>query len=102
MINLQITPDGKYPEHQKLMAVQQYSQVIGEFLEWLQAEPQGYAICAFDLFLGDEGRYFPANLNITVTLAGFFKIDLVKIDQEKSQMLDELRDVHQIKELTGE
>ncbi len=98
MIDLQKNPDGKYPEHQKLKAVQQHSQVIGEFLEWLSSEEQGYTLCAFDQNKGDEGQYFPANLNLNVTLAQFFKIDLNKIEQERCQMLDELRDANQIRE----
>ena len=34
----------KYPEHEKLKKIQDQSQIVGEFLEWLSCEHE-YFIC---------------------------------------------------------
>lgn len=43
----------RYPEHEKLKAVRDRSQAVGEFLEWLFG--QGYAICRWRA-AGDNGQ----------------------------------------------
>src|SRR5512135_3496653 len=89
-----------FPEHDKLHAVKDRSQSIGEFLEWLQSE-KGYVVCERLRTNGDEDEdededdadyeLVPANLGVTRLLAEFFKIDLEKLEAEKRQMLDQLR-----------
>jgi hypothetical protein len=74
-----------YPEHEKLMLIKNESQIIGEFLEWLRGT---------NLFIGyaDEGgldMYYASNEEI---LAEYFKIDLYKLEQEKNQMLKQLKE----------
>ena len=102
----------EYPEHEKLMKVKDESQVIGEFLEGC-----GYTLCEFQPE-ADEPRwidedtgapshvfadnavenfawypegYYPVRGGINEILAGYFGIDLDKIEDEKRQMLEELR-----------
>lgn len=41
-----MTDEAKYPEHGKMKAVQNRSQIIGEFLEWLEYE-KGYALATY-------------------------------------------------------
>ena len=109
----------EYPEHDKMAAVKDRSQAIGEFLDWMPTG--GY-------FLGQwacAGHYDPdekhvvaehenrdidywfhqrghldgcdrvhatmANVGIERVLAEYFDIDLRKIDVEKDQMLASIR-----------
>ena len=78
-----------YPEHQKLRAVKDKSQCVGEFIEWLGE--QGIMLCCND---GQVGMY-PINWPITESrnklLARFFGIDLNRLEDEKLAMLDEQR-----------
>jgi len=95
----------EYPEHDKLHAVVDKSQAIGEFCEWLQSEKgvafmgrehvhseeecgkvSGFWQC--DYYKGQR-EYF--HFDITKLLSEFFDIDLKKLDNEKRAMLDEQR-----------
>lgn len=76
-----------YPEHEKLKEVQDQSQVIGEFLEWLNYERK-YSLCE------NEIRYdswLPVSENHQELLAQYFNINLDKLEQEKRQMLESLK-----------
>ena len=77
----------KYSEHEKLKEIQDQSQIIGEFLEWLGYEHE-YFICEK---LGQLQEWYPISQNHQKLLAQFFDIDLDKLEQEKRQMLEELR-----------
>lgn len=79
----------KYPEHEKLILVQDQSQSIGEFLEWLTNE-KGLSFCSFD-----EGGVNEAYYSNQELLAEYFGIDLYKIEQEKKQMLKEIRKLNE-------
>ena len=89
----------KYPEHQKLQAVREKSQAIGEFLEWLR-NAKGFRLAQW-MKVPDESAFaaegdevdelveqFP---NVEKLLAEHFQIDLGKLEQEKQAMLDEVR-----------
>lgn len=82
----------QYPEHEKLKAVSDKSQEIGQFLDWMRDE-KGYQFG----FLGDAdsgedpGRIYPTYLDVTRVLADYFDIDLKKIEQEKREMLKSIR-----------
>jgi len=89
----------KYSEHQKLQAVKDKSQAIGEFLEWLQhakgfrlaqwmKAPDESAFAAEGDEVDDLVQQFP---NVEQLLAEYFQIDLGKLEQEKQAMLDEVR-----------
>lgn len=79
-----------YPEHEKLYTVHDDAQVIGEFLE--NMETHGFHMGEFICFeSGQEAQYVLTSKNITDLLALHFEIDQKKVDQEKRQMLDEIR-----------
>jgi hypothetical protein len=78
-----------YPEHEKLHEVVDKSQALGEFLDvWLPS--QGLTICEIDDEIS-ETRFFPTHRTIKSMLADFFDIDQKKIDEEKEQMLRDIR-----------
>ena len=81
----------KYPECEKMVAVKDKSQAIGEFLDWLKEEKK-FAISAFHDG-GDYsfGEWRPIRTSTEQLLAEFFNIDLDKVEEEKRQMLKELR-----------
>lgn len=82
----------KTPELDKMLAVRDESQEIGEFLEWL---------CEQDIILADysdgicddcgEELLLPIRKNRERILADYFKIDLDKCEQERQQLLADLR-----------
>jgi predicted RNA-binding protein (virulence factor B family) len=77
----------KYPEHEKLAAIKDKSQAIGEFLDFGLGK-QGIILAQFD---EETDQLWPTHRSITDILAAYFGIDQKKIDAEKAQMLDELR-----------
>ena len=80
--------DNKYPECDKMLAVKDKSQVIGEFLEWLQCVKE-IELC--QLIDGEEEmEYSPIYFSNEELLAEFFNIDLDKVEKEKLCILDEL------------
>jgi len=76
-----------YPEHGKLEKVKDQSQLIGEFLEWMENEERT-TLYLYD----DEENLVPAMFKgKEILLAKFFDIDLNKLEAEKRAMLDEIR-----------
>jgi len=61
-----------FPEHEKLKQVQEKSQVIGEFLDWLQGE-KGVTLAKHHK--DRELPMFPTCVNTEKLLAEFFEID---------------------------
>lgn len=85
-----------YPEHDKLLGIQSESQVIGEFLEWLQNE-EGIFLSHVVTYM-EDGRERLSRLEYwhgdkQDLLARFFSIDRKKIEEEKLAMLVSLRKV---------
>jgi hypothetical protein len=93
----------KYPEHEKLHAITDKSQAIGEFVDWLDAEKsivlarrhehgddcrseEGFLMCGYS-----TNDLIPAGVRIQTLLAEFFGIDEEKIEREKREMLAEIR-----------
>ncbi len=82
----------KTPELDKILAVKEKSQAIGKFLQWLGE--QSLVICEYD---HDNSCYDCGNRlcqtrsTIEQLLADFFKIDLNKCEQERQQILADLR-----------
>lgn len=85
----------KYPEHEKLNKVQDQSQWLGEFLDWLQSNGRVIGEWKEIEEFGNYHKLLPVSLNINQLLAEYFDIDLVKIDKEKRQMLKDLRAMNQ-------
>jgi len=77
----------KYPEHEKLQKIQDKSQTIGEFLDWLGYEHE-YFICEKS---GKYQEWYPISQNHQKLLAQYFDINLDKLEQEKKQMLEALK-----------
>lgn len=86
-----------YPEHEKLDAVKERSQAIGEFLDfgtytlcrWVELDKDDEANEEL-IEAGVDGMYQPVG-EITKVLAEHFGIDLNRLEDEKRQMLDEQR-----------
>lgn len=76
----------EYPEHDKLNAVKDQSQAIGEFLDWLRDE-KGIMLARF----GEGGDLYPYPRSTQDMLAEFFDIDLAEIEKEKRDMLEKIR-----------
>ncbi len=75
------------PECDRMLAVREQSQAIGEFLDWLDEE-KGVEL----MVLGDGGAsYEPFYFNTNKLLAEFFDIDLDKVDKEQRAILEELQ-----------
>ncbi len=110
--------ESKYPEHEKLSAVKDQSQAIGEFLEWLESgdfnEDYGRIRLAYRPLITETPirdhdfnvtgyRDVPRHrqqrsqtlqelcMPKTKLLAKFFGIDPGRLEAEKRQMLDEIR-----------
>ena len=75
------------PELDKMRAVKDRSQAIGEFIEWLRSKK------SYEIAFYPEGSdlLFPVNTSIEKLLADFFEIDLNKVDAEKRALLKQLR-----------
>lgn len=74
------------PEHNKMVMVKHESQIVGDFLEWL--DQQGMTICNLV-----EDYYCPVRLSREQLLAKYFGIDLDKIEQENRAILDYARKI---------
>lgn len=82
---------GLYPEHEKLHAVHEKSQAIGDFLAWA-AEEHGLRLCKQG-GVPDyaDSLWWPDTRPMTRRLAEFFDIDEGKLEAEKREILDGLR-----------
>jgi hypothetical protein len=80
----------EYPEHDKLQAVADQSEIIGTFLEessFILAEyrdAEGFA----------ESPLLPVQRSTQQVLADYFKIDLPELGREKVRMLDAQRELN--------
>lgn len=74
----------KTPELDKMLAIQGKSQTVGEFLEWLGQESLLICEC-------DEGKLYATRSTTEQLLADFFEIDLNKCEQERQQILADLK-----------
>lgn len=78
----------KYPEHEKLKLIKDQSQIIGEFLAWLQYKKK-ISLCTIE-----NDDYVGYYKRIEEILANYFDIDLNKIEKEKMEMLNEIRNAN--------
>ena len=76
-----------YPQHDNLKKVNVDSQVIGEFIDWIKDE-QCIIFCQWE---SKYGEFMPVHKSIEQWLALYFEIDLVKLEDEKRQILDVIR-----------
>jgi hypothetical protein len=82
-----VSTQSQYPEHDKLKAVQEESQCIGEFLDTC-----GYTLAKWskEPHLVDYAELVPVG-NIPDILAEYFDIDQNKLEEEKRAMLEKMR-----------
>lgn len=73
-----------YPEHEKLNAVKDQSQAIGDFLDWLNSE-KGIVLANYGN--SDVAWLAPDGTAKERLLAEYFEIDLDKLEAEKRAML---------------
>lgn len=80
-------------EIEKMLAVKDKSQVIGEFLDWLPSK--GYVLCEWvTKCKGTSSEWDePVMLgkSINQILAEYFEISLNKIEEERQALLNEIR-----------
>lgn len=74
------------PELDKMLAVNDKSQVIGEFLDWLRND-KDYVLAEY---CTDDDNLYPTHSSIETLLADFFGIDLKKIEEERRAILKSL------------
>jgi len=78
-----------YPELEKMASAKQASHIIGEFMEWLHG--QGILLAKYGPDTVSDPRLWPYYKSINDLLAQYFDIDLNKVQQEKRQILVDLR-----------
>lgn len=80
-----------YPESMKLTAIADKSNAIGEFLD-----NSGFILAEYvdgDRYEGEPATVLvPVSKGIQEVLAGYFEIDLTKLEKEKRAMLELLRE----------
>lgn len=74
----------QFPELAKMQAVQDQSQAIGEFIEWLGEN--GMAICSGNAGLRGDS-FYPVAVATEEMLARHFRIDLKAVEQERRAVL---------------
>lgn len=77
------------PECDRMVAVAPFSQMIGDFLDWLGET--GITLCDSDdsyrTSLGPEERFMPHYESYELLLARYFQIDLQKVEEERRAIL---------------
>lgn len=81
------TKQPETPECQRLSDVQTESNIIGEFLDWLTYDKQ-YEIC--ERYATTEA-YLPVHETTNKLLAEYFEINLDKVEKERRELLEWLR-----------
>lgn len=76
----------KYPEHYKLDKIKNKSQAIGEFIEAML--DKDIRLCEW---VEERSEYHPIFTPINDLLAEHFSIDLDALEDEKVQMIREIR-----------
>lgn len=79
-----------YPEHDKLTAVKDQTEAIHDFLEWC-AMRGAIQLCEFD---ERSDHFWPIDSDDNL-LAEWAGIDLKKLEAEKRQMLDRIREMNE-------
>ena len=81
------SPQPECPECEKLSAVADESNNIGDFLDWL--DNKGFLFCKYDKY---EESYYPTYPDTQKLLAEYFNIDLNKVEQERRALLQWLQE----------
>jgi hypothetical protein len=81
----------KYPQHEKLAAVAEQSQAIGEFLDWLQDTRVPPVVLCRVIPGQSFDPWAPVGRSTEQLLAEYFGVDLTALEAEKRAMLAEIR-----------
>jgi hypothetical protein len=84
--------ESRYPQHDKLRAVQAESQAQGEFVDWL--EEQGIFLAEWvkvSSLPSSSERLVPATTPLRDLLAEYHGVDQAELEREKRAMLDAQR-----------
>jgi hypothetical protein len=84
------------PEHDKLQNIQEQSNFVGEFIEWLKTTNRTIATQTFTSY--GEPTLKEDRTTINALLAEMFEINLVKLETEKQLMLDSIRQLTKLPE----
>ena len=79
----------EYPEHEKLKKIQKESEACGSFLDWLTGE-KGIVLSEYS----EDDKLYPAHIGIAKLLGEYFNIDQNKLEKEKLQMLENIREMN--------
>ena len=84
--------EGKYPECEKQAKIIDKAQLCGQFLDWLRSHSYHIAVWQhYGAIDGGHDELVETRQSIEHLLAGFFEINLAKVEQECRAMLDEIR-----------
>jgi len=81
----------KTPELDKILKCCDKSQVIGEFLEWLESKDEPINLCYFD---DCKKEFYPIIQSYDAILEEYFGIDGKKAEQERRDLLEFIRNQH--------
>lgn len=82
-------PAPKYPECEKLAAVQNESRIISEFLDWFLNDDR-FSIKLIG-YIGEPIDVNPTPRFVEGLMADFFEIDFKKLEAEQAAMLKEMQ-----------
>ncbi len=81
----------KCPECDKIVTTQDESQILSNFVDWLNSK--GYAICTIEETPGyPKEQHIPLRKTYEQLFADYFEIDLNKCEQERRALLEAIRD----------
>lgn len=80
----------RYPESERVLQLQEQSRLVRTFLEWLKTK--NYILCGYSKHRSLDGQiYSPVMISNTTILADFFDIDMEKVESEKEQMIEDMK-----------
>lgn len=82
--------ENRYPEHEKLKKVQKVSQAIHDFVYFMQSE-KGLTFAFWPEKDSSNARMWPWTGDLTAAVAEFLDINQTALEEEKEQMIEELR-----------
>lgn len=87
---------GPTPNLDKMLAVHEESQAIGEFIEWLKGN--GYVIGRWaktDWRDRGDHSFHPEQHSINEWLAKYYDLDLDEMERERGHVLDHVREMNE-------
>ena len=89
----------KYPQHEKIQSLNGANDHIGCFIDFLREE-KNIVLTKYDEARDGYGwvakGYYPITESLEKLLAEYFEIDLVELENEKREMLREIREKQKV------